>query len=76
MQCIEIEPAEAVLMLALLGPFSDALTEQLAAQVQAEPEGSTAWADSADLLATATGLIHKLGRGSVTTTTTTTTTRP
>jgi hypothetical protein len=72
MHTIEIEGPEAVLLLTLLGPFSDALAEQLAAQVQAEPQGSTAWADSADLLAVATRLVHKLSRA----TTTTTTTRP
>ena len=70
MHTIEIEGPEPVLLLTLLGPYSDALAEQLAAQVQAEPEGSTAWADSADLLAVVTRLVHKLSRATTTTTTT------
>lgn len=60
---LSITAAEAALIADLLRPRAILLTELLEVQVQACPQGCLDWADTADALAVANGVLVKVRNG-------------
>lgn len=62
MTAADLTPDECALVLELLGPRMRCLSDTLAVQVAELPPGCDDWGDTAEQLAIARGLLHKVTR--------------
>jgi hypothetical protein len=62
MTTAELSPDECALVVQLLAPRMRCLSDLLAVQVADLPPGCDDWGDTADQLAIARGLLHKVTR--------------